>query len=331
MGKTDMLFRIPVVVSVGSGGGRILSSLNTNTFGGYKIAINNSERDLSLLEDKVDEKICVGDDQGGSGMDSEKGRSDFLKGAGKFLKSFKKNAACKSGAGPDIIPIIGTLGHGFASGSFPEIYRILRSAYSNSVIFAWSITPFDFQGKEIRERAYASLRRCKEIGATVTPVSNQVAFNKLGLSQSTPLSKLYGKINGEITSILSNIFTSFTTTKGVVESLDRNDMRKIWTGESALISMVNYPDASSISAGSLKDAEDRLLVRVNYMEGSEQPTVTYIIDGPGEITISQMEELSKGLIKTYKADMTYFKPLIIQRPRKNTSFTLIRGRMRMGI
>jgi cell division GTPase FtsZ len=326
MKKKETLFNIPVVVAVGSGGGRILSSLNTKSFNGYKIAVNNSVRDLALLKN-VDSKICVGNDQGGSGMSVEKGRRDFLQGASQVLRVMKTQCRTK----PDIIPVIATLGHGFASGSIPEMLRILKRTYPDSVTLAWCITPFDLQGNEIRGRAYESLRKCREVGATITPISNQVAINKLGLSQRMPLGQLYQTINREITDILSDLFEAFTTTEGVIESLDRNDLKQIWVGESALISRVTYPDASSINGGSLKDAEQRLLVDVNYLEGAEQPTATYIIDGPGEITVDQMTELSNSLIADYKADMTYFKPLIIQRKRQNTSFILIRGKMRLGI
>lgn len=210
--------------------------------------------------------------------------------------------------------------------------KLLKGEFPNSVIIGWVITPFDFQGAEIKERAYGSIRACIENKSTITPVSNQVAARRLGLNQeNASLSGLYTAINKELSGIMTALFNAFTATEGVIESMDRNDLRRIWVGDSVLISHVTYPSASSIGPSTLQDSENRLLVDVEYGEGPEKPTVTYIVDGPGELSVKQMGELSTNLVSTYKSDMSYFKPLIIQRPKKDTSFLLVRGRMKLNL
>lgn len=310
----------------------MLSQLDVSKFKAHRIAVNNSERDLALLGRTVEERICVGDDRAGSGMDMAKGKQDFLQSSGEVLNAVKGAIKKRKFTEPDIIPVAISLGHGFGSGSGPEALKMLKGEFPNSVILAWVITPFEFQGKEIRERAYKSIRECIANKSTITPISNQVAAQKLGLNQeSMSLSHLYSSINREISGIMTNLFSAFTAVDGVVESMDRNDLRKIWTGDSVLISMVTYPTASSIGTNSLKDSEAKLLVDVEYGEGAEQPTVTYIVDGPGELNVKQMSELGNALITTYRADMTYFKPLIVQRPKKDTSFITIRGNMQLEV
>lgn len=283
---------------------------------------------MALLGNTVNSTVCVGADHSGSGMDAEKGRKDFLADASRLVdvlgKIYKEEP-------PDVIPIVATLGHGFASGSFPECLSLVKGNYPDAVVLAWAITPFTFQGNDVRNRSLDSIRNCVHLGHTVTPLSNQIAYERLGLNTTMSVNKLYEYINTEITNVLASTFSSLTTDEGVIESMDRNDLKKIWTGECSLIGVAQYPDLSNISEQSLKDAEEHMLLNIHYTSGDLQPTATYIADGPGEFTISQMQTIANLLATKYKANMKYFKPLIINRPREVATFTLIRGNMRLSV
>jgi cell division GTPase FtsZ len=329
--RTQPLFRIPVIFGLGSGGGRILSQVRTSAFGAQRVAINNSERDLALLR-RVDEKLCVGEDRSGSGMDLEKGRMDFLHDEQRLVKIVSEQCKKKKLTEPDIIPIIASLGHGFGSAALPEATRLLKQSFPSAVLFAFAITPFDFQGEGIKDRARESLRRCRKGSITTTPISNQAACEKIGLDPKTlPLVKLYGRINDDLSELLTALFEALTAKGGVVESLDRNDLRRIWTGVSSLIMMARYPTISAIGPMSIADAERRLYLKMDY-EPSEQPsTVTYVIDGPGDVTVNQLTEINALLVEKYKASLDLLKPLIVQRKKPHANLMLIRGNVNLDL
>src|SRR4030066_1905479 len=109
------LFNAPVVLAFGSGAGKILSKMPLSSEF-YKVAVNSSERDLSMIESKVDLLIRCGSGMG-SGMSPEQGRKDL---DGKLSHLFgridevRKETKVKD---IDLIPLIATLGHGFGTGS----------------------------------------------------------------------------------------------------------------------------------------------------------------------------------------------------------------------
>jgi len=328
------LFRIPLIFNFGSGAGRILSQIDTSKFNGWKVAVNNSERDLELLEE-VNQRICTGEDRSGSGMNLEKARKDFQHDANKIPTVVRERCEKAKIDIPDIIPIIATLGHGFGSGSLPEAAKLLKQKFPKSVLFVFAVTPFSFQGGPITERAKMSLRACRDYGITTTPISNQSASKKLNLApQTLALSKIYHAIKNEISDLLSSLFDALTAKSGIVESMDRNDLARIWAGESSLIMKASYGSIGSISPKSIEDAEKHLFVDMNYGNpGRNEPlsTATYIIDGPGEITIGQLESINRILVEKYQSSLEMFKPLIVQRKRDWANFILIRGRVSLQI
>jgi cell division GTPase FtsZ len=305
--------------------------MNTSAFGAHRVAINNSERDLALLR-RVDEKLCVGEDRAGSGMDLEKGRTDFLHDEQRLTEIVTEQCGKKKISEPDIIPVIASLGHGFGSASLPEACRALRQQFPSVILFAFAITPFDFQGEGIKERARVSLRRCRENKITTTPISNQAASEKVGLDPKTlPLMKLYGRINEDLSGLLTALFDALTAKGTIIESIDRNDLRRIWSGVSSLIMRAKYPSISAIGPRSIDDAERNLFLNVKY-EASDQPsTVTYIIDGPGDITVQQLADINMLLVQKYKASLDLLKPLIVQRKRPYVNLLVIRGGVNLAI
>jgi cell division GTPase FtsZ len=330
--KRAPLFSIPAIIALGSGAGRILSRISTARYGACKIAVNNSDRDIGLLR-YVNRRLLVGENTGGSGMDVDKGRQDFLKGAGKMVALIQQACRDRLIEQPDLIPVIATLGHGFGSGSYPEALNLLRDSFPRSLVMAFAVTPFHFQGPEIRKRARASLQSCLDLGIPVTPIGNQVASVRMGIDpRKLGYNATYMRINAVLADLLSSLFSALSAEEGVVESLDRNDLRQMWQPESVLVGHATYTIHTAVGANSPADAEANMFVEVEHTKTpkSVYPT-TYIIDTGGHVTISQISSLNDRLGSTYHADWSKLKPLIIERDRPDTKFILIRGGVELGL
>jgi len=330
--RRQPLFRIPVVFSLGSGGGRILSNIDTDLYGAWKVAVNNSERDLALLGDAVDLKVCCGDGSG-SGMDMEKGLSDFLQISDFLVEVVDVGCKDRRFEEPDVIPIIATLGHGFGGGSAPECAKILQEEFPHSIIMAWVITPFYFEGKHVGDRAKESMKNFKDKGIPIIPISNTVAAKRLSLEASNlPLMKVFNAINLRISDIMNSLFIALSAEEGIVESLDRNDLRRIWQPECLTIGSVKYDSVRAISFSSLADVEKSLFIEFGaQMSKPKDVPTTYIIDGNGEVLLKQLTDINTILEKEYGADMSTLKPLILQRKQDKTTFMVIRGGLALGV
>jgi cell division GTPase FtsZ len=267
-------------------------------------------------------------------MDVEKGRNDFILGATRVVQEIRKAAERRHFKEIDLIAVIATLGHGFASGAYPEAMKLLRSEFPDTIIMSFAVTPFHFQGPEIRNRALEALKICKREGVAVTPISNQVAGQKLGTDpRKLGYMEAYTKINEQISRLLSSLFSAMCAEDGVVESLDRNDLKRIWQPESVLIGQATYPIPTAIGQSSPSDAERTIFAEIRGRGGkavASYPT-TYIIDTSGHVSTSQIAALNEELTTNYLADWGLLKPLIIERERSNTEFMLIRGGVDLGV
>ena len=329
--RKQPLFRTPVIISLGSGAGRILSHIKTES---TKIAVNNSERDLRILRG-VNRRLVVGDNHGGSGMNVDKGRADFNSGATKLVQLIQRASDDQGYKEIDLLPIIATLGHGFGSGSLPEALKVLRSRFPKSVLMAVAITPFHHQGVAIRERAMSALRLCKQENMAVTPISNQIAADRLNIEpQKLSYNDTYVSINEAITSLLSSLINAMSAEEGVVESIDRNDLKRIWQPPSVLIGEAKYDMETALGIQSPHDAVKKIFAE-RVVAATGKPTKTYptifIIDTGGKVSMAQVSSITETLTSEYHADTETLKPLIIERERIDTRFILIRGGVELNV
>ncbi|RLF14943.1 MAG: hypothetical protein DRJ97_05280 [Thermoprotei archaeon] len=319
------LFAMPVVFSLGSGGGRILAGVDVSRVGAIKVAVNSSLRDLKQIEDHVDVIIKCGDG-GGSGMKPEKGREDYLGIADDIPGIVEKACEIYGCEEPDVIVTIASLGHGFGSGSLPEHARLIKERFPNAVHLIFGITPFYFEGDSAIIRAYNSLKETVKHN-TVFLLSNQIASVKARTDpMKLKLSEVYNNINERISHMLTNFFEALTTTEGVMMGLDRADLKNVIQGEIGGMGMVKYPSLEGLSAEKLLNDVMATIYMKPIVEG---PGIrgTYILDSKDSVPISLLNSLNTILITKWLFKTDSFKPLVIERRKEFTSFILLMAGM----
>lgn len=311
------LLTIPVIFSLGSGGGRILAKINVSKIGAVKIAINSSKRDLMQIESQIDVPVPCGD-LGGSGMRPEKGREDYLEVADGIPYMVEKACKLYGCEDPDVIVTIASLGHGFGSGSLPEHVKVIKENFPNTVQLVFAVTPFYFEGEAPLIRAYNSLKETVK-HVTVFPISNQIASLKLGVDpQRIRLNDVYYVVNSRIAETLDTLFEALTASQGVRMGMDRSDLRNMMQGEIGAIGMAKYPTLANLTADRLlQDLSTSIYARLAI--GPEGAYGTYIIDSCEEVPLALLNELSRLLILKWGFKTQFLKPLIVERERPGVS------------
>lgn len=319
------LFAMPVIFSLGSGGGRVLAGVDVSRVGAIKVAINSSLRDLRQIEDRVDVVVSCGDG-GGSGMRPEKGREDYLDVADEVPAIVEKACEAYGCEEPDVIVTIASLGHGFGSGSLPEHAKLIKERFPSAVHLIFGITPFYFEGDAAIVRAYNSLKETVKHN-TVFLLSNQIASVKARTDPSKlKLVEVYNSINERISSMLTLFFEALTTTEGVMMGLDRSDLKSVIQGEIGGMGMAKYPSLEGLTAERLlSDAMSTVYMKPVV----EAPGIrgTYILDSKDNVPVALLRELNALLITRWLFRTETFKPLVIERRRESTSFILLMAGM----
>lgn len=247
------LFTIPAVIALGSGGGRILARVKAPD-GCLRVAVNSSQRDLALIEDKVDLAILAGDGRG-SGMDPAKGLEDALN-ALDFIPEVIETKCRELGFDtPDLIPVIATLGHGFATGAIGGVLPVLKRVFPEAVLMPFTVTPFLFEEEGPLGRTHEALSAlCKDFTCFV--LSNETTAARTGIKYGElGIEAVYDAINSHIERVVSVLLDALPASEGIVQSLDRADLGKIITGELATICVTQAPLAADITVDKIKAAE----------------------------------------------------------------------------
>jgi len=316
------LFTIPIIFSLGSGGGRILSNINVSKIGAVKVAINSSIRDLRQIEERVDLPVPCGNG-GGSGMRPEKGREDYLEVAESIPYMIEKACEVYGCEEPDLIVTIASVGHGFGSGSLPEHVKVVKENFPNAVQLVFTVTPFYFEGDAPLVRAYRSLREAVK-HTTVFPLSNQIASLKMSIDpQKIRLTDVYHVVNSRIAEILNTLFEALTASEGVRMGMDKSDLRNMMQGEIGAIGMARYYSLAGITVDKvLQDMASSIYARLTVR--TEGAYGTYIIDSNEQVPLALLNELSRQLILKWAFRTQYLKPLVIEREREGVSiFTIM--------
>jgi len=214
-------FRIPFIIGAGSGSGNILAKLTTDV---VKIAINSSWRDLDLLPEEI-VKVRAG--QGfGSGMDPRKGEEDYLKNGRDALKEKIRRVLEMVGLdwkSVSLIPVIVSAGHGFGSGSGPKIVEDLKKWFPDIPIIAFVTHPFEWEGAEVRYKAW----RCGEAIAKKTGtviIDNEYVRSVIGREQ--PVTLILNRANQYISKMIDT-FLKIATSRTILSSIDMTDLRRV--------------------------------------------------------------------------------------------------------
>ncbi|MEM4699860.1 MAG: hypothetical protein QXT74_02780 [Candidatus Nezhaarchaeales archaeon] len=322
------LLNVPVIFGLGSGGGRVLAKLSIPRLRAIKVAINSSARDLKQIEPSVDLVIPCGD-LGGSGMMPEKGREDYLEVAELVPRVVEKACEACGCAEPDIVVTVASLGHGFGSGALPEHLKVIKESFPRSVQLVFAITPFHFEGWDPLVRAFNSLKESTKY-ATVFPLSNQVASLKLGQDlNKVKLDDVYEAINSRVAEALGTLFDSLTTSEGVKMGMDKSDLRNILKGELGAVGVAKYPSLSGLTVERvLNDLASSIYVRI--VAGPEGLYGAYIIDSGSPVPLALINELSRELILKWSFRSQFLKPLIIERPKPESTILVIMTNILFG-
>lgn len=311
------LFNAPFILSFGSGAGKILSQIpSSNSY--YKIAINSSERDLSLIDGDVDQIIRCGNGNG-SGMDPTKGEKDYKEKSKTVLKTLDDVLEETKTKEVDFIPVIASLGHGFGSGSFATALSELKNKFSNSIIFPFVVTPFTWEGFSVIERAFTSLKEATKINTCFVISNEEVGsiYKDIGSS--------YNKINVLIGNLVSNIIKSLSATDGILQTIDKADMSKFVSGDLATIRYINLDSAKDLSISVIQDKIDKKWLKVEgkaFKFGGipRKINVFYILDGQGPFSPQTLLEIHEYIGKREYINQDEVKPLLIERKSKGCDF-----------
>lgn len=304
------LFNAPVVLSFGSGAGKILSKIET-VHSIYKIAVNSSQRDLQMIDKQVDEIVVCGEGAG-SGMNPNQGREDFYNGLKKIYRFIDDACYEAKASDVDLIPIIVSLGHGFGSGSLTSAVGELKRRYKNSIIMPFVVTPFTWEGEKVINRAYESLKEACGITPCVVISNEEVGsiYKDIGAS--------YDKINDLIGDSITVILRSFSATEGILQTIDKNDFSKFFIHDLATIRHMRIKSAKELTFDDIKEGIGKRWLKVDAKMFKPAPpklNVTYILDGKGPFNPKVLQELQENITKKDYINKEYIKPLLIERKK----------------
>jgi cell division GTPase FtsZ len=309
----NKLFNAPVILSFGSGAGKIISQLSIPSV--YKIAVNSSERDLMLIDKRVDSIVICGKGNG-SGMDPDQGQADFSSRSKSVGKEIEEAIEESRSRDIDMIPCIFSLGHGFGSGSIYPAIEFLRDRYKNAVILPFVVTPFTWEGKPVIDRAYLALSRAIQLSTCVV-ISNEEVGSQYG-----DIGVGYDRINGLIGDAISTILRSFSATDGIIQTVDKNDFGKFFRGDMATVRHMKIKSAKDLRFSDIKDGIGRRWIKVDakVFKPAHKLNIFYILDGKGPFNPQVLGDISDNISKKDYINMEYIKPLLIQRKSSGCDF-----------
>jgi len=318
------LFNAPFVISLGSGAGKILSNIASSDLY-YKIAVNSSDKDLHMIKNKVDEIIVCGNGNG-SGMDPQRGQEDIHKRI-KYIFKLIDSVCEETGTEEiDLIPIIATIGHGFGSGSLPEVISSFKKKYYNSLIIPFVIAPFTWEGRAVVERAYTSLQALEVTPIVVSNEEVGTIFTDVGTS--------YDKINVLLGNLIQAIIQALTATDGVLQTVDKNDFEKFLQGDIATMRYMKLKSADELSVDIIQKKLDKRWLKTEFKtfkigKMPEKLNIFYILDGKGPFSPKVLGEISEYLGKREFVNQDNFKPLLIERKSKGCNFVWLESGFRL--
>jgi len=337
------LFSMPVVFSLGSGGGRILSGIDVPKTC-WRVSVNSSQRDLDLIVEKVDLTVPCGDGSG-SQMNPSRGREDVQEVLDILVEVVNTSCEVFDFDMPDLIPVIASFGHGFGSGSLEPVLSSLRKEFPRTVLMPFVVTPFRAEGSGVIRRAMKCLESvCRKF--TCFPASNEVVARNLRVDlRKLPITTVFNSVNRDITKTLSLFFDCLTAREKIVQSLDRSDLFKIVDGELGTISLGRFRRAEDITVSKLKVVEKGEWLRTTTVKEKKPVKVrkqkrgvkrvrrkklkaTYIVDGAGKFTVKQLSDVNMYLRRERNVDIRWLKPIIIERA-KPCDFLLLKSGFRL--
>jgi cell division GTPase FtsZ len=309
----NKLFNAPVILSFGSGAGKIISQLNVPNV--YKIAVNSSERDLMMIDKKVDSVVVCGKGNG-SGMNPDQGKADFSGKIRQVNKEIEDAIEESKARDIDLIPCIFSLGHGFGSGSSASAVEFLKEKYKNAIILPFVVTPFSWEGKSVIDRAYNALYKVTQISTSFVISNEEVG------SQYKDIGIGYDRINDLIGDAVSTIIKSFSATEGIIQTIDKNDFSRFFTGDIATIRHMKIKSAKDLKFSDIKEGIGKRWVKVEakVFKPVNKLNIFYILDGKGPFNPQVLGEINDNISKKDYINMEYVKPLLIQRKASGCDF-----------
>ena len=309
------LFNAPFVLSLGSGAGKILSEVPLSDKY-YKVAINSSSKDLQLIESKVDITLKCGDGKG-SGMSPIKGYEDMrlgMRDLGKVIQEIKDETKTDE---IDLIPLIISLGHGFGTGSSEAILETFEKTYKDTIILPFVITPFTWEGADVVKRAYTKLEKLTEFCTCIIISNEEVGkiYSDIGSS--------YDRINAVVGELISDFIEAMSATDGIIQTVDKSDFAKLFTGRIATLRGLRFKSADEITLKNIKNNMEQRFLKTQLKTFKPQTKLKlfYAIDGKGPFQPDKLLELQEFIASKDYFDTSTIKPLLIERKRaKHTNF-----------
>ncbi len=308
------LFNAPFIISLGSGAGKILSSISSSDEY-YKIAINSSEKDLKMIKSRVDEIITVGAGTG-SGMSPTQGLDDIQNSIQKVYRQIDLICEEMSVEEIDLIPVIATVGHGFGSGSLPFILERFSHKYPTAILLPFVITPFSWEGKQVIDRAFNALSTAS-FWSTSIVISNE----EVGEDISTG----YSKVNTLLSNLIQYTIHALTAETGILQTVDKNDFSKFLQGQLATMRYMKLDSANKLSVDLIQKQLDKRWLKVDmktfkFGKAPDKINIFYILDGRGPFDTKSLSEVSEYLSKKDFINQENIKPLLIERKTKDCNF-----------
>ena len=303
------LFNAPFIISLGSGAGKILSNIPLSDKY-YKIAVNSSSKDLEMIESKVDAILSCGGN--GSGMSPEQGSKDMKASLKKLKHLLGEVLEETKTTSVDVIPVIISLGHGFGSGSSYLALDALKEEYKDSLIIPFVVTPFTWEGEGVIKRAYESLKDLTEL-TTCVIISNEEVGNLYKHIGSS-----YDRINIMLGEVISDFLQAMSATDGIIQTVDKSDLRKMLSGELATMRYAKLRNANEVTVRMIKEDMEKRFLKVEFKHFKPAPPklhVFYCIDGKGPLNPKNLGEIQEYIASREYVNQDELKPLLIERKR----------------
>ncbi len=199
------------VIGVGGGGCNVVAEIYKTGLKDVDLMICNTDNQ-ALKSNPVNEKIRLGTQGLGAGLNPRKGRDSALASKEEIIRSLEGNI--------EMVFITACLGGGTGTGAAPVIAEIAKSM--NKLVVGVVTIPFRDEGSEFMKRAMGGLNELKKHVDSLLIIDNQKIYDEYG---DLPMKMGFKKANDVLVTAVKSI--SEVVTKGGGINVDMNDVRMI--------------------------------------------------------------------------------------------------------
>jgi len=269
------------VVSIGGGGGNIISELSQMVKKTTFYAANTDLKELREVSRRV-ERFSFGQSLThglGTGMNSELGETAALNEKERIKKLLQ---------GQDLVILVGCLGGGTASGAAHVFAKISRDL--GNLTYGIFTLPFKFEGERKMEIAKNALEKIKTKVNALSIIPNERIFQII--NKATPLKQALSAINKNLSESLEGLI-EIIYEPGLI-NIDFADLRAVLEGQGRL-AYLNTVEVQR-KEGSVEKAIEKVLNSPLYpykIKGAK--AVLFDIGGEKGLSLEEVSKISKTI------------------------------------